>query len=56
MARGWVALAERASRFVLPEGEGGAALARRVIAERCEVVLGGVADPLDDPAAFVVGA
>jgi hypothetical protein len=49
-----VALAERASRFVLPEGEGGAALARRVIAERCEVVLGG-ADPLDSQAAFVVG-
>jgi hypothetical protein len=55
VARGWVALAERASRFVLPEGEGGAAVARRVIAERCEVVLGGVADPLDDQAAFVVG-
>jgi hypothetical protein len=55
VARGWVALAERASRFVLPEGEGGAALARRVIAERCEVVLGGVAGPLDDQAAFVVG-
>jgi hypothetical protein len=54
VARGWVALAERASRFVLPEGEGGAALARRVISERCEVVLGGVADPLDDRAAFVV--
>jgi hypothetical protein len=55
VTRGWVALAERASRFVLPEGEGGAALARRVIAERCEIVLVGVADPLDDPAAFVVG-
>jgi len=56
VARGWVALAERASRFVLPEGEGGAALARRVIAERCELVLGGPADSGDDPAAFVVGA
>ena len=32
------------SRFVLPEGESGAALARRVIAERCELVLGGPAD------------
>jgi hypothetical protein len=55
VARGWVALAGRASRFVLPVGEGGAALAQRVIAERCEVVLGGVADPLDDRAAFVIG-
>jgi hypothetical protein len=55
VARGWVALAERASRFVLPEGERGRALAERVIAERCEAVLGGVADRHDDPAAFVVG-
>jgi hypothetical protein len=30
-------------------------LAERVIAERCEAVLGGVADRHDDPAAFVVG-
>jgi len=55
VARGWAALAERASRFVLPEGEWGAAVARRVVAERCELVLGGVADPLDGRAAFVVG-
>ena len=51
-----MALSERASRFVLPEGEVGAALVRRVVTERCEVVLGGLADPVEDPAAFVVGA
>jgi hypothetical protein len=51
-----VALAERASRFVLPEDEGGAAIVRRVVTERCEVVLAGLADPVEDPAAFVVGA
>jgi hypothetical protein len=56
VARAWVGLSERASRFVLPEGEGGATLARRVISERCELMLGGLADAVDDPAAFVVGA
>jgi hypothetical protein len=56
VARGWVALAERASRFVLPDGERGAALVRRVVTERCEVGLGGLADPVGDPAGFVVGA
>ena len=56
VARGWMALSERASRFVLPEGEVGAALVRQVVTERCEVVLAGLADPVEDPAAFVVGA
>jgi hypothetical protein len=56
VARGWVALSARASRFVLPEGEDGMSLARRLIAERCEVVLRGARDPADDPPAFVVGA
>jgi len=55
VARGWVALAERASRFVLPEGESGDALARRVIAERCELALNGPADAGSDPALFVLG-
>jgi hypothetical protein len=56
VARGWVALAHRASRFVLPEGERGAALARRVVSERCELALRGPAGPTGDRAAFVLGA
>jgi len=56
VVRGWSALADRASRFVLPEGGGGAALARQIVAARCELVLSGLADPADDPALFVFGA
>jgi hypothetical protein len=55
VVRGWVSLAARASRFVLPAGERGAALAERVVGERCEVVLRGPADRFVDPAAFLVG-
>lgn len=56
VARGWVRLAERASRFVLPEGVDGAVLARQVVTARCELVLAGLADPVDDPASFVFEA
>jgi hypothetical protein len=55
VVRGWVALIERASRFVLPSGERGVALAQRVVGERCELVLRGPGGRFDDPAAFVVG-
>ena len=52
---GWLALTEQASRFVLPDGEVGASLAERVTSQRCELVLGALADPFDDPAAFSIG-
>jgi len=44
-ARGWVAFAERASRFVGPDPAMGEAL----VAARAEVALGGAPDPDDDP-------
>jgi hypothetical protein len=53
--RGWIALTDRASRFVLPDGESGDSLVGRVRAERCELVLGNLADPEDDPSSFVLG-
>ena len=56
VTRGWLALAGRASRFVLPEAGGAAGLARQIVASRCELVLGGLPDPGEDPAAFVFGA
>jgi hypothetical protein len=56
VTRGWLALAERAGRFVLPEAGGGAGLARQIVAARCELVLAGPADPGEDPALYVFGA
>jgi hypothetical protein len=53
--RGWIALTDRASRFELPDGELGDSLLARVRAERCELALGNLADPVDDPATFAVG-
>ena len=54
VARGWVALAARASRFVLPEGDNGESQAQRVVTERCELVLNGPGDVVD-PALFLLG-
>ncbi len=54
VVRGWLALTESASRFVLPDGELGATLAERVTAERCELALGVVPHVVDDPAAYAV--
>src|SRR4051794_40517056 len=56
VARGWEALAARAGGFVLPEGANGDALARQVLAERCELALNGPVDVADDAALFVLGA
>ena len=52
--RGWLALTERASRFVLPDGERGASLAAAVTSERCELALGVVPHSADDPAGFAL--
>lgn len=52
VVRGWVALTERASRLVLPDGEPGARLAERVTAERCELALGAVPHAAEDPVGF----
>jgi hypothetical protein len=54
VANGWLTLTERASRFVLPDGERGAALAERVTALRCELALGAVPDSDDDPVGFSI--
>jgi len=54
VARGWLGLTERASRFVLPDGEIGATLVERCVAERCELALGSIPDGGDDPAGFAL--
>lgn len=54
VVRGWLSLTELASRFVLPEGERGAALAEAVTSERCEIALGAIPHARDDPAGFVL--
>ncbi len=54
VARGWLALTERASRFVLPDGELGASLAERITAERCELTLGVMPHAKDDPVAYAI--
>lgn len=51
VARGWTAIVERAGRLLLPD----AVAAERVVRERCELALGGPADPADDPVAFLLG-
>ena len=51
VARGWLATVERASRLVLPD----AAVAAAVVRERCELLLGGPADPADDAVEFLLG-
>lgn len=52
VVRGWTALTERASRFVVPDGAGGAALVERIAAERSELALGSVPHAADDPVAY----
>lgn len=54
VVRGWSTLTERASRFVLPDGEPGTTTAERVTAERCELALGVVPHADDRPAEFAV--
>jgi hypothetical protein len=54
VARGWLSLTERASRFVLPDGERGAALATAITAERCELALGSIPRAADDPAGYAL--
>jgi hypothetical protein len=54
VVRGWLSLTERASRFVLPDGERGATAAESVTAERCEIVLGAIPRAADDPAGFAI--
>jgi hypothetical protein len=52
VARGWTTLIERASRFVLPDGERGRALVDRLTAERSELALGAVPHADDDPVGY----
>lgn len=51
VARGWVAMAERASRLVLPDE----AAVASVVAARCQLLLDGLADAEADPIEFVIG-
>lgn len=50
VARGWVSLAERASRLDLPDG----GLAEAVVAARCDLMLEGPIDAEADPVGFVL--
>lgn len=50
VARGWVAVAQRASRLVLPDES----LVEAVVAARCDVLLRGVADAYADPVAYLL--
>lgn len=54
VVRGWLSLTERASRFVLPDGERGSLLAEAITAERCEIALGSIPRAADDPAGFAL--
>ena len=54
VVRGWLALTERASRLVLPDGERGSRLAEAITAERCEIALGSIPRADDDPAGFAL--
>jgi hypothetical protein len=54
VARGWLAITDRASRFALPDGEVGATLAAAVTSERCELALGTIPAAADDPAGYAV--
>jgi hypothetical protein len=54
VVRGWQTLTERASRFVLPDGERGAGLAEAITAQRCEIALGSIPRSSDDAAGFVL--
>ena len=52
VVRGWTTLTDRASRFVLPDGERGSALVERIASERSELALGAVPHATDDPVAY----
>lgn len=52
---GWRTVVDRASRLELPDGALGAAVVEQVVATRCELLLGALADPFDDPDEFLVG-
>jgi hypothetical protein len=52
---GWLLVAQRLSRLELPEGRLGSAVASRVVAERCELALGGLDDRNEDPIGFLLG-
>lgn len=54
VANGWLTTTERASRFVLPDGERGASLAEAVTSARCELALGAIPDADDEPEAFAI--
>ena len=54
VVRGWLSLTDRASRFLLPEGELGTALVDRVRAERCELALGSIPRAEDDAAGYAI--
>jgi len=51
VASGWVAMSDRASRFVLPD----LASVESLVAARCELALAGPAHPDDDPVGFLIG-
>jgi len=51
VARGWTSIVERAGRLLVPD----VVAAERVVRERCELALGGPANPDDDPVAFLLG-
>ncbi|MFM2077994.1 MAG: hypothetical protein RJA49_1884 [Actinomycetota bacterium] len=51
VVRGWLATVERAGRLLLPDP----VLNERVVADRCELALGGPAHPDDDAVAFLLG-
>jgi hypothetical protein len=54
VVRGWLTLTERASRFLLPDGEYGAGLAATITAQRCEIALGSIPRAADDAAGFAL--
>ncbi len=54
VVRGWSTLTERASRFVLPDGERGSLVAEAITAARCEIALGSIPRGDDDPAGFAL--
>jgi hypothetical protein len=54
VVRGWLALTERSSRFVLPDGERATSVAEAITAERCELALGSIPHSHDDPIGFAL--
>lgn len=54
VVRGWQTIIDRAGRMTLPEAGGAAAQVAAVRARRCELLLGDMAVPEEDPAGFLV--